>query len=44
MAGPEMLQIASSQMVGQNKARLSSANDEIVTNTSRQWPWSQRQL
>ncbi|MDX0445201.1 hypothetical protein GOC53_05555 [Sinorhizobium medicae] len=43
-AGPEMLQMLRGQMMGQNKARFSSAIDEITTLTSRSVAPSQLQL
>ncbi|RVH53226.1 hypothetical protein CN212_02600 [Sinorhizobium meliloti] len=43
-AGPEMLQMLRGQMMGQNKARFSSALDEITTHTCRSVAPSQLQL
>lgn len=43
-AGPEMLQMLRGQMMGQNKARFSSAIDEITTHTCRSVAPSQLQL
>ncbi|MBW8301617.1 MAG: hypothetical protein K0M60_18630 [Hydrogenophaga sp.] len=43
-SGPEMLEMLRGQMMGANKARFSSAVDEIISSTCRSTASSQLQL